>query len=160
MGATLSINTSEVTVTPVDVRVDVNICEQNITVELGSSGPQGPKGERGAQLLSGDTNPSISIGLVGDQYINTSTGYLFGPKTLSGWGVGVKLNNDPNDLGQVYTQTSPSTVWNIVHTLSFIPNIIIVDSENNVVEGDYEYISNNEITATFNSAISGKAYLS
>lgn len=149
---------AEVTVTIVDSKVDVVVCEQDVVILSAESGPQGP---RGSQLLSGNTDPSINIGLIGDQYINTDTGYLFGPKTESGWGVGVPLgNNDPNDLGQVYTQSSPSTVWNIVHTLSFIPNIIIVDSEQNVVEGDYEYISANEITATFNSAISGKAYLS
>lgn len=138
--------------------VTVTIADCNVEICIGESGPQGP---RGSQLLSGNTDPSASIGLIGDQYINTSTGYLFGPKTASGWGVGVPLgNNDPDDLGQVYTQTSPSTVWNIVHTLSFVPNIIIVDSEKNVVEGDYEYVSDNEITATFNTAISGKAYLS
>ena len=158
MSASLSINNSEVTVTPVDMRVDVNVCKRVAVVELGSSGPQGP---RGSQLLSGSTNPSINIGLIGDQYLNTETGFLFGPKTAAGWGVGVALgSNDPDNLGQVYTQTSPSTVWNIVHTLNFVPNIIIVDSENNVVEGSYQYISSNEITATFNIAISGKAYLS
>ena len=149
---------AEVTVTVADVRVEVAVCEKDVVILTGESGPQGP---RGSQLLSGNTDPSISIGLTGDQYINTSTGYLFGPKTTSGWGVGVPLgNNDPDDLGQVYTQTSPSTVWNIVHTLTFVPNIIIVDSENNVVEGSYEYVSDNEITATFNTPISGKAYLS
>lgn len=149
---------AEVTVTVTDVRVDVAVCQQDVVILTGESGPQGP---RGSQLLSGATDPSISIGLIGDQYINTDTGYLFGPKTTSGWGVGVPLgNNDPNDLGQVYTQTSPSTVWNIVHTLTFVPNIIIVDSENNVVEGSYEYVSDNEITATFNVPVSGKAYLS
>lgn len=149
---------AEVTVTVADVRVEVAVCEQDVVILTGESGPQGP---RGSQLLSGDTDPSISIGLIGDQYINTNTGYLFGPKTTSGWGVGVPLgNNDPDDLGQVYTQTSPSTVWNIVHTLTFVPNIIIVDSEKNVVEGSYEYVSDNEITATFNTPISGKAYLS
>ena len=149
---------AEVTVTVADVRVEVAVCEQDVVILTGESGPQGP---RGSQLLSGNIDPSASIGLIGDQYINTDTGYLFGPKTASGWGVGVPLgNNDPEDLGQVYTQTSPSTVWNIVHTLAFVPNIIIVDSERNVVEGDYEYVSDNEITATFNSAISGKAYLS
>lgn len=149
---------AEVKVTIADVRVEVAVCDQDVVILTGESGPQGA---RGSQLLSGDTNPSITIGLIGDQYINTNTGFLFGPKTTAGWGVGVPLgNNDPNDLGQVYTQTSPSTVWNIVHTLAFIPNVIIVDSENNVVEGDYEYINNNQITATFNSAISGKAFLS
>jgi hypothetical protein len=149
---------AEVTVTVVDSKVDVLVCEQDVVILSAESGPQGP---RGSQLLSGNTDPSINIGLIGDQYINTDTGFLFGPKTTSGWGVGVPLgNNDPNDLGQVYTQTSPSTVWNIVHTLSFVPNIVIVDTENSVIEGSYEYISDNEITATFNKPISGKAYLS
>jgi len=158
MTAAICVSNSEVTVTPVDVKVEVNVCENTYSIELGASGPQGP---RGSQLLSGNTDPSINIGLIGDQYINTDTGFLFGPKTASGWGVGVPLgNNDPDDLGQVYTQTSPSTVWNIVHTLAFVPNIVIVDSEQSVIEGNYEYISDNEITATFNTAISGKAYLS
>jgi hypothetical protein len=148
---------AEVKVSVRDVSVNVAVCEQDVVILTGESGPQGA---RGSQLLSGNVDPSISIGLIGDQYINTSTGYLFGPKTVSGWGVGVKLSNDPEDLGQVYNQTSPSTVWNIVHTLDFIPNIIIVDSENRVVEGDYQYINSNQITATFNSAIAGKAYLS
>lgn len=148
---------AEVTVTVADVRVEVAVCEQDVVILTGESGPQGP---RGSQLLSGNTNPSISIGLIGDQYINTSANTLFGPKTADGWGVGVPLGTDPDSLGQVYTQTSPSTVWNIVHTLTFVPNIIIVDSENNVVEGSYEYVSDNEITATFNTPISGKAYLS
>ena len=148
---------AEVTVTVADVRVEVAVCEQDVVILTGESGPQGP---RGSQLLSGDTDPSISIGLIGDQYINTSANTLFGPKTADGWGVGVPLGTDPDSLGQVYMQTSPSTVWNIVHTLTFVPNIIIVDSENNVVEGSYEYVSDNEITAMFNTPISGKAYLS
>lgn len=149
---------ADVRVTVADVRVDVSVCEQDVVILSSEVGPQGP---RGSQLLSGNVDPSPSIGLLGDQYINTDTGYLFGPKTTSGWGVGVPLgNNDPEDLGQVYQQTSPSTVWNIVHTLAFTPNIIIVDTEGNVVEGDYHYISDNEITAYFNVAIAGKAYLS
>jgi hypothetical protein len=139
----------------VDVRVTV--IDSKVSVSVSNSGPQGP---RGSQLLSGNTDPSDTIGLIGDQYINTSNSTLFGPKTTSGWGEGVNLDNDPESLGQVYVQTSPSTIWNIVHTLSFVPNITIVDSEQNVVEGDYEYVSDNEITATFNTAISGKAFLS
>lgn len=142
-----------------DAQVDVVLNDSSVVVELGDSGPQGPPGARGATLLSGDIDPTSNVGLVGDQYLNTSTFTLFGPKTASGWGEGVSLFN-PDLQGQVYEQSSPSTVWNIVHTLEFVPNVIIVDSEGNVIEGDYEYISNNEITATFSTPISGKAYLS
>lgn len=149
---------AEVTVSIVDTAVSVSVEEPDVTIVLGDTGPQGP---RGSQVLSGNVDPSPTIGLIGDQYINTDTGYLFGPKTASGWGTGVPLgNNDPNDLGQVYEQTSPSTVWNIAHTLGFTPNIIIVDASGEVVECALDYISATQIIATFSEAISGKAYLS
>lgn len=142
-----------------DVRVTIQ--DSSSVILLGTSGPQGPTGPRGSQVLSGNTDPSPSIGLNGDQYINTDSGYLFGPKTASGWGTGVPLgNNDPNDLGQVYTQVSPSTVWDIAHTLGFIPNITIVDALGNVVEAALEYISATQIRATFSEPLVGKAYIS
>ena len=149
---------AEVTVSIVDTAVSVSVEEPDVRIVLGDTGPQGP---RGSQVLSGNVNPSPTIGLIGDQYINTDTGYLFGPKTASGWGTGVPLgNNDPNDLGQVYEQSSPSTVWNIAHTLGFTPNIIIVDASGEVVECALDYVSATQITATFSEAIAGKAYLS
>ena len=138
--------------------VQVTVTDSSVSVSLGTSGPQGP---RGSQVLSGNVDPSPSIGLIGDQYINTDTGKLFGPKTTSGWGEGVYLGtNDPNDLGQAYTQTSPSTVWNIAHTLGFTPNITIVDTLGNVVEAAIEYLSATQIRATFSESTAGKAYIS
>ena len=149
---------AEVTVSIVDTAVSVAVEEPDVTIVLGETGPQGP---RGSQVLSGNIDPSPTIGLIGDQYINTDTGKLFGPKTTSGWGEGVYLgSNDPNDLGQVYTQASPSTVWNIAHTLGFTPNIMIVDTSEEVVEAALEYMSATQIRATFSEAIAGKAYLS
>lgn len=137
--------------------VTVTVVDERVCVDVSNAGPQGV---RGTQVLSGNIDPSPTIGLIGDQYINTSTGTLFGPKTTSGWGTGVLLTTGADSLGQVYSQTTPSSIWNIAHTLSFVPNIIIVDSEKNVIEGDYEYVDQNLIIATFNSSISGKAYLS
>ena len=149
---------AEVQVTIADINVGVNICEQDVVIIPGEFGPQGP---RGTQVLSGNGDPSPAIGLLGDQYINTDNGYLFGPKTESGWGEGVPLgNNDPNDLGQVYSQEEPSNVWNIAHTLAFVPNIIVIDTDGHVFEGDYHYVSPTHIVATFSTPIAGKAYLS
>lgn len=143
-----------------DARVDVVIQEPAVTVELGNSGPQGPPGPRGSQFLSGNVDPTINVGLVGDQYLNTDTMVIFGPKTASGWGDGYPIIESDN-LGQIFTQVTPSTTWNIVHTLDFVPNVTIVDSENKVVEGAYEYIEGaNTIIAEFNEPLSGKAYLS
>ena len=149
---------SDVKVTVVDTSVSVLINETETIINIGSSGPQGP---RGSMVLSGAGNPSPAIGLIGDQYINTDNGYLFGPKSASGWGAGVPLgNNDPNDLGQVYNQASPSTEWNIAHTLGFTPNVIIVDTDGIVVEPAIEYLSATQIRATFSEPLAGKAYVS
>lgn len=149
---------ADVTVTVVDTSVSVILEDTESTICIGSSGPQGP---RGSMVLSGAVDPSPAIGLIGDQYINTDTGYLFGPKSASGWGSGVPLgNNDPNDLGQVYSQVSENTVWNIAHTLGFTPNIVIVDTEGNVIEPAIEYINATQIRATFSQPTAGKAYIS
>jgi hypothetical protein len=141
-----------------DQRIKLSLNEVEACVVLGNSGPQGP---RGSQLLSGASEPSPVIGLIGDFYVETSTGKLFGPKTSSGWGEGVYIGaNDPNNLGQVHIELTPSTQWDISHTLQFVPNIVVVDPEGEVVEGFYEYLDDNNIRATFSNPISGKAYLS
>lgn len=138
--------------------VTVTICETDVVVLSSESGPQGP---RGTQVLSGSTNPSPVIGLLGDQYINTTTGLLFGPKDENGWGSGVLLGTGLkiSDVAYTHYQTSPSTTWNINNTLEFIPNITVVDLSGNVIEGDYQY-NGNTVTATFSQAIAGAAYLS
>lgn len=148
---------SDVTVTVVDTTVVVALEDTESTICVGSSGPQGP---RGSMVLSGVGDPSPVIGLIGDQYINTDNGYLFGPKSASGWGTGVPIGINPNDLGQIYNQVSSSTVWNIAHTLGFTPNVTIVDTAGNVVEASLEYLSATQIRATFSQPTAGQAYIS
>jgi len=141
-----------------DQRINISVNQIETSVVLGNSGPQGP---RGNQLLSGEGEPSSVIGLIGDYYVETSTGRLFGPKSSDGWGNGVILGvNNPVNFGKVHIELSPSTEWNILHTLQFVPNITVVDPEGKVVEGFYEYIDDHSIRATFSSPISGKAFLS
>lgn len=154
----ISVNQPEVEITVVDDNVNINVDETVATIEFGTTGPQGP---RGTQMLSGPDAPTLLIGIIGDLYIQTDTGQLYGPKTESGWGVGIYLGvNDPNDLGQVYEQITPSATWTINHTLSFIPNILVVDSAGTEVEGDYNYVDADTIVATFSGPFAGKAYLS
>jgi hypothetical protein len=149
---------ADVQVTVSDFLVEVNVCEQDIIVLSSEMGPQGP---RGTQVLSGDSDPSPVIGLLGDQYINTTTGYLFGPKTESGWGSGVVIVRGltANDIAYVHYQTVSSVEWNITHNLDFTPNITVVDLAGNVIEGDYKY-NGNTIVATFSELIAGTAFLS
>lgn len=69
------------TETPYDMRVWTrNIPEQKaMWVDLGAfplAGPQGPKGDKGSQIYSGNGLPTIT-GNEGDIYINTATGILY-----------------------------------------------------------------------------------
>jgi hypothetical protein len=160
MSATVNVNESDVIVTPVDTTVNVSVYENVSQVEIGFTGPQGP---RGTQVLSGNTDPSPVIGLIGDQYINTSTGELFGPKTESGWGDGVVLGSGLTiaDVSEVYYQLAPSSVWSINHNLQFAPNIIVVDfyDTGREIVGSYTY-GDGTITAEFDIPVSGAAFLS
>lgn len=161
MTNTVSVNTSDVEVTPLDAKVEINVCENITEVVVGTTGPQGP---RGTQVLSGTVNPSSVIGLIGDQYLNTTTGVIYGPKTESGWGAGTILGSGLiiDDVAYTHYQTISSDIWEILqtnHNLQFAPNVTVVDLNGNVIEGDCQYNSGN-ITITFSQAIAGLAYLS
>lgn len=149
--------TVEVVVT--DSNIDVKVTEVPTEIILGSSGPQGP---RGTQVLSGPIDPSSVIGLIGDQYINTTTGYIFGPKTEAGWGSGVLLGSGLTipDVSYTHLQLVASNVWTIVHDLEFIPNIVVVDLSGNTIEGSFQYVGLDTIVCTFSQSIAGSAYLS
>jgi hypothetical protein len=59
-------------------------------LHLSKVGPAGPSGRSGNTILSGVTDPSDSIGVDGDFYINTSTSKFFGPKKIT-WPSGISL---------------------------------------------------------------------
>jgi len=60
----------------------------------------------------------------------------------------------------VHTQSTPSAVWSISHSLNGYPNVTVVDSANTVVEGDVTYLSTDAVTVEFSSPFGGKAFLS
>ena len=62
------------------------------TGPVGPQGPQGPAGLDAINLISGTVDPVSGDGVVGDFYVNLTSGSLFGPKAASGtiWPV-VKL---------------------------------------------------------------------
>ena len=135
---------------------DVNIEEQVVTIVLGSSGPQGP---RGNSILNGEGPPDYSLGIIGDFYIDTLTQEMYGPKNNQNWGNTVDLVTN-QELGYVHNQDTISNEWTITHGLGFIPNITVVDNNGRVIEGSYHYPDANTVVATFTELISGKAYLS
>jgi hypothetical protein len=139
-----------------ETNVDINLTEQIVNVDLGTSGPQGP---RGTSLLNGAGAPSPTLGINGDFYLNTTNMNLYGPKTDLGWGSPTDLVGS-QELGYVHIEEVASATWNITHGLGFIPNITVVDTAGTVVEGSYNYPSSNTVVLTFVGAFSGRAYLS
>ena len=135
---------------------NVTIDEENVVVELGTSGPQGG---RGTGILNGTTAPNNTIGIVGDFFLNTTNMNLYGPKTESGWGSPTDLVGS-QELGYVHIQSVPSAVWNVTHGLGFTPNITVVDTAGTVVEGSYNYPNSSTVVLSFIGAFSGRAYLS
>jgi hypothetical protein len=135
---------------------DVNIDEQVVTIVLGNSGPQGP---RGNSILSGEGPPDYSLGFIGDFYVDILTQEMYGPKNSTDWGNVVDLVTN-QELGHVHNQDIISDEWIISHGLGFIPNITVVDNNGKVVEGSYHYLDADTVVATFTEPVSGKAYLS
>ena len=58
-----------------------------------------------------------------------------------------------------FTQSVASNRWEIKHGLNKYPSVTIVDTGDNVVIGQIDYIDLNNVVCTFTSAFSGKAYL-
>ena len=63
------------------------------------------------------------------------------------------------DKDMVYRQNTPQSEWNINHDLDKFPSVTIVDSANEVVIGEVQYIDENNLTIKFSGAFSGKAFL-
>ena len=59
----------------------------------------------------------------------------------------------------VHTQNTPSTTWTITHDLGGKPQVTVVDTGENVVHGDVQYLSNTQIVCSFSAPFSGLAYL-
>ena len=59
----------------------------------------------------------------------------------------------------VHTQNTPSTTWTITHTLGGKPQVTVVDTGDNVVHGDVQYLSNTQRVCSCSAPFSGLAYL-
>lgn len=63
------------------------------------------------------------------------------------------------DANYEFTQSSPSTDWEVNHNLGKYCSVMVVDSNNEVVYGNVVYDSPNKLTIRFKAQITGKAYL-
>lgn len=155
----LSVDETVVEVTVVDSTIAVNVVDHPVTIEIAGSGPQGA---RGTQLITGPTPPTAETGMEGDQYINTSTGFLYGPKTGTDWGVPTPLGTGGGgsftkiamNLGNGVTKT-----YNIAHGLG-TADLVYTVRENST--GDIVYpgisVDATNISVTFDEAPTTNQY--
>lgn len=66
----------------------------------------------------------------------------------------------PGAASYVFVQSTPSVTWVIDHGLDYTPQVTVVDSAGNQVEGDHNYGTPGQIILTFSAPFSGRAYLS
>ena len=59
----------------------------------------------------------------------------------------------------VHSQELASIEWLVVHNMGKYPSVSVVDSANDEVTGEVNYIDTNSLTIKFTAAFSGKAYL-
>lgn len=64
-----------------------------------------------------------------------------------------------SDKTFVFVQNVAANSWEIQHNLNKFPSVSIVDSGNNLVLGEIEYIDSNNLKVNFSAIFSGKAYI-
>lgn len=62
------------------------------------------------------------------------------------------------DKNYVHDQSSASATWSVTHNLNKRPAVSVVDSAGTQVICDIQYVSDNEVTLTFDDSTAGKAY--
>ena len=88
----------------------------------------------------------------------TTTTYVLG-SDLTTWTALTSGGGGPDIDSYVHTQVIASNVWNISHGMGIYPSVTVVDSGKNKVEGEVQYVDENNITLTFTAIFSGQAYL-
>ncbi len=119
---------------------------------------RGPIGPRGPGTVTGIGLPTYVIGQDGDIYIDTDTGYYYGPKAAGEW-PGVPFFTAGANQRHIHTQSAASATWTITHVLGGRPSVSVVDSSGTVVVGEVRYDSNTVVTVLFTTPFSGYAYL-
>lgn len=66
---------------------------------------------------------------------------------------------DVYKYAHIHNQPTPSAQWTITHNLGKYPSVSVVDTANNEVIGEIEYLTDTNLTIRFSAPFSGKAFL-
>jgi hypothetical protein len=103
-----------------------------------------------------------------DSYVQNGTVYTLGLTFIGGNGTLIDGNyydfavftlSSRSDLTFIFNQAVASVTWNITHNLGKFPSVTMVLNTGQKGYGDVVYIDDNNLTITFASAESGKAYM-
>lgn len=114
------------------------------------------KDNLGSTLAPTSNNDGTEGYTVGSHWIDISNDIVYVCTDASTGAAVWKLVSSSN---YTHNQITLSTSWSINHGLNKYPSVSVVDSGNNIVVGDVKYTDLNNLTVTFNSSFSGKAYL-
>jgi hypothetical protein len=65
---------------------------------------------------------------------------------------------DVYKYAHIHNQPSASAQWTITHNLGKFPSVSVVDSANNEVIGEVEYVTDTQLVIKFSAPFSGKAF--
>lgn len=119
----------------------------------------------GSVWHTGQGMPDNYLGKIHDHYLAVDTGDIYKKTNDSDWEYQGNIKGPEGPPGSAmvaYTheQIAPAQTWTIFHGLGRFPGVTVVDSANNVVIGDVQYVSEDEIKIAFTAAFAGKVYLS
>ena len=69
-----------------------------------------------------------------------------------------RIAASPGDKTYRHVQLTADTVWLVTHNLNKRTSVSVVDSGGTEVEGDVEYIDDNNVRLTFSAGFSGEAF--
>jgi hypothetical protein len=125
-------------------------------------------GAPGRTIISGDGNPSNSLGVPGDFYFDKLTTRFWGPKdsNTNTWNISSSFILDKQisltaswEMAQL-TEDEDGYKIAISHNLGFHPNVTVKSSSGDILETGIDYNSLNTITLIMAQPFSGTAHLS
>jgi len=105
--------------------------------------------------MAGDVASSVASGKYVRQIIVSAPG----PQGPAGTN-GIAASEIVPLVSYRHLQSTPATIWTVLHNLNFFPNVTVFDSGESQIEGTVTHINETQLTISFSEAISGKAHLS
>jgi len=108
--------------------------------------------QRDALITNGRAGEGQQVYVLADHTL-----YILKGATVNDWEVLAQGVAPSGDLSFIHTQSSPLITWSITHNLGKYPAVVILDSNNDVVESQVHHTDNNSVVLSFNVAVSGIA---